>query len=469
MRSEKWAVRSEQSTVAIKKARGVSLRAFLFIKRKSYFSLRILCGDLGFEGRAWRSKLRTRILQVLICLALLVGGCARQDRTVVSLSSWGDLKEAAILGDLCRMFEKANPGVRVALQRVPYGEYNSKLMTQFAAGLAPDVLFVGIGQVTEFFPRGVMEPLDPYLARDPVDLKAYYPKSIEAFLLKGKLYALPRDIAPVACVYYNKDLFAKAGVPNPKDDWDWDQLLSAAQKLTARDEKGGVTCWGYTDDWVDPGPWFLSMGADWTDNWRHPTRYTFTDPAFVKGLQMRADLVHKYKVTPSASAVMALGGGTANLFINGRAAMFFSGIWKAPLFRGIKEFDWDVAMFPKGPTGKRGFIMGIAGYGISSSSKHKDLAWKLVKFLGGGEAAAVFARSGLAQPTLMKVADSPLFLDDQKPLNKRMLIRAVEYGRWEPAALNWREVVNGYVSPTFDRIWSGDWTARKAVDEWPGS
>ena len=91
-------------------------------------------------------------------------------------------------------------------------------------------------------------------------------------------------------------------------------------------------------------------------------------------------------------------GGTsaADFFLNGQAAMFFSGIWKTPYLRQGKKFKWDVVMFPKGPTGKRGFWLGSACYGLSASSKHKEIGWKLIRFLTGEEAEKTFAATGFA-------------------------------------------------------------------------
>lgn len=414
-----------------------------------------------------------RIRRLLTTLAVALGAlllhpaCTRKGTSdaTITLSSWGDLKEAAILGELCRAFEREHPGVRVALQRVPYGEYGPKIMSQFTAGVAPDVLFIGSQQVVEYHPRGVLEPLNDYIARDGLDLKAFYPETIDLYAVGDVHYGLPRDIAPIACVFYNKDLFRRQGVPYPTDDWNWDDLLAAARKLTLKGPDGKVTCWGYTEDWLIAEAWFMSMGADWVDDWKNPTRYTFQDPNFVKGLQFRADLMYKHRVTPDAVASTALAGGTTDLFVSGKAGMFLSGYWKSPLFRDIRSFDWDVAMFPKGPTGKRGFVSGGSGYGICSKSKRKDLAWELVKFLTGEKGQTMFARTGLAQPALKKVAESKAFLDDQKPLNKKMLLRAVAYGRNAPCALNWREILESYITPTLDRVWNGQWTAQRGIDE----
>ncbi len=403
----------------------------------------------------------------ILVLALTVLGCAKRDQNLhLTLSSWGDIQEAALLGQVCRMFEERNPGLKVDLQRVPYNEYTAKLMTQFTTGLAPDVIFVGSNDITEFHPRGMFTSLEGFLQTDrEVDRKAYVSQAIERFTFSDGLVALPRDIMTVSCVYVNLDLFRKAGLPPPTDDWNWDAFLHAAQKLTTRDASGNVTCWGFTDEWINPDPWVMSMGGDWVDDGLHPRRYRVGDPAWVKGIQYRADLIHRYKVCPSPSAILALGGGSVDLFLNGKAAMLLTGIWKSTQLRDIKSFAWDCAMFPKGPTGRRGFVMGVSAYGISSTSKHKAEAWKLLKFLTGEEASRLFARAGFAQPALRKVASSSDFLDDRPPKNKGMLLKALDYGRWEPAALNWREVRNGIIGPALDRVWNGTLNAQEAVKE----
>ncbi len=318
----------------------------------------------------------------------------------------------------------------------------------------------------EFQPRGLLEPLNAYLDKDPeVHLKDYYPQSLDAFTIGGKLYGLPRDISVIAVVYYNKALFQKAGLPFPTDHWNWDDFLEITRKLTARDAKGNVTCWGFVDDWTAAEPWFMSLGADYADDWRKPTHYTLGDPNFAKGLQFRSDLVYRYKVCPSSTAIMALGGGPLDLFLNGQAALFFSGIWQAPRLRDITTFDWDCVLFPQGPTGKRGYRYAMSGYGMASTSKHKAEAWKLLKYLTGEEGQKGFAKSGLAQPAMVKVAESSAFLDGQKPLNKKVLLKGMPYGKWEPLALNWREVLEGIIQPELDRVWNNTESIQQALDK----
>jgi ABC-type glycerol-3-phosphate transport system substrate-binding protein len=265
-------------------------------------------------------------------------------------------------------------------------------------------------------------------------------------------------------VYYNKKAFDEAKLPYPTDDWTWDDLLADAKALVTKDEEGHTTRWGYSEDWPMLELWVYSAGGRWANDSKNPTAYTFNTPTFINAVQYRTDLITKHKVMPGPSNMTAMGGmGMSDLFMNGTAAMFVSGIWKTPSFREIKNFDWDVAMFPKGPTGLRGFPGGGSGYGMLTSSKNKKAAWEFIRYIAGPEGQAKLAGTGLTQPALKSVADSPAFLDGQKPLNKKMLLSAVQYSVYPPLAKNWMEIYQGIATPAFEATWSGKLTAAEAI------
>ena len=75
------------------------------------------------------------------------------------------------------------------------------------------------------------------------------------------------------------------------------------------------------------------------------------------------------------------------------------------------------------------------------------------------------ATTGLVQPALMSVANSPVFLDGQKPMNKKMLLTADPDGIFMPLMVNWLEVYQGTVIPTCDQIWSGKISVSQAVSQ----
>jgi len=233
------------------------------------------------------------------------------------------------------------------------------------------------------------------------------------------------------------------------------------------DDTGKVTRWGFVDDWPMWDTWVYDAGGSFTDNVKHPTKWTLaSDPDTLKGLQFRADLMNKYKVMLPPAGLAAMGGsGTSDMFVNGSTAMFLSGLWKTPQFRGIKDFKWDIAMLPKAPNGFRAFSTGGSGYGILKTSAHKKEAWELIKFISGEEGAKRLAATGLAQPALMSVSNSPLFLDGQDPQNKKMVLDAMKYVKYNPMCKNWFEVHDSIIGPELDKVWNGTETPAEALDK----
>ncbi|HET9870737.1 MAG TPA: sugar ABC transporter substrate-binding protein [bacterium] len=397
-------------------------------------------------------------------------GCGTKDQgTVIKISSWGDLQENVILVNLISEFEKLHPDIHVKLERIPFSQYVPKLLTEVVGGIAPDVIFVEVNNFTDLYLRGALEPLTPFIQRDNFPLNDYYPAVVDRFTSNGNTYVIPRDTAPIAVIYYNKQAFDEAHVPYPTDDWDWNEFVSDAKKVMKYDPKDPqrVTRWGFIDEWPIWDAWVYDAGGSFADDVKKPTQWTFaTDPASLVGIQFRSDLMNKYKIMPQPAGLAAMGGvGTADMFENGSAAMYFSGLWKVPQFRQITDFKWDVVMFPKNPSGFRGFPTGGSGYGILKSSKHKEAAWELIKYISGPEGARALASTGLAQPAIMDVANSPLFLDGKVPLNKRMVLDAMKYVKYNPMCKNWFEVHDSIIGPELDRVWNGTESPKEAMDK----
>jgi multiple sugar transport system permease protein len=420
------------------------------------------------------------LLAALICPARGVyaeGGAG--EPVVLRFRYWGDFKEIQALQDTIRAFEKAHPGVTVRGERVPSGdEYTQKLLLEQAAGLMPDVVFCG-ANFAEFAGRGMLRDLRPFVAADPsVKLSAYYPQLVDLFTRDEKLLALPRDIAPMGLVYYNKSLFDKAGLPYPDGDWSWDYVphpehgnrdfLTVAQKLTHRDPSGAVqkTVFGYSGSGNSTTMRNLiySSGANVVDDVFRPTRLLWDDPRVLRALTLTRDLLYKYDVSPSVTELEASGVSAHDLFAQGRIAMYVTGIWEVPRFREEigDRFDWDIAAFPVGPTGVRACPTGWSGYAMTQSTRHPKEAWELLKFLAGPEGLGRLARTGLAQPALSNLAASPLWLDGQRPKNRKLTLELVPHVRFEVVRAGYKEV-DALVNPKLDLIWNGTLAPEPAV------
>lgn len=391
------------------------------------------------------------------------GGGAAGKSVEIKVAFWGAPDELTIISDGIAKWQSQHPEILVKLEHTPYRGYVDKLLTRIAGRAAPDVICTEVDLFVTFQSKGVLLDIMPYVKNDPsIDIKDFYPEIIERFTVDGKLYAMPRDTAPFACVYYNKKLFDEAGLKYPTDDWNVNDMLSAARKLTKVDPEGRVIQYGfYAWAWQN---FVYAFGGSLVDDVRHPTRCTLDSKESIEGLQFYADLINKYGVHPSSIAMTNLAMGVQGMFMTGRLAMFSSGIWETPGLRKIDGFDWDVVMFPKGPKGVRGFGTGGSGYCILKSTAHPKESYEVIKALTGRDAEMLLAETGLAQPAMTAIAESQHWLGgDRPPKNRKMLNGAMKYVVYSPFSPAWRQAQELYINPELDLLFSGKKTAKEAV------
>ncbi|MCM8793790.1 MAG: sugar ABC transporter substrate-binding protein, partial [Candidatus Omnitrophica bacterium] len=360
-------------------------------------------------------------------------------------------------------WQKEHPEIKIELEHTPFAGYVNKILTRIAGGAPPDVICVEANLFVSLWSKGIFLNLNPFLEKDrDFSLRDFFPEVVKRFTVEGKVYGIPRDTAPFACVYYNKKIFAEKGIPYPTDDWTWQDLLEKAKALTEYDAEGRPIRYGfYGWAWQN---FVYSQGGALVDNVEKPRRSLLDTPESIEGLKFYVDLIHKYKVSPAPNALMNLGMGVQMMFMTGRLAMFSSGIWETPILRKAKDFDWDVVMFPKGPKGIRAFGTGGSAYGILKTTKYPEKAWEVVKALTDERAQTILADSGLAQPANRKIAESKHFaLDDKLPLNKKMLNEAVKYVIYEPFHPHWREINELYIVPELEMVFNGQRTVEEAI------
>jgi multiple sugar transport system substrate-binding protein len=402
---------------------------------------------------------------ILSALIIALAAVTLHAKNRLRIMHWGGQQEIAAINRIIADMKKEK-GIDATQDRAPSGNpYMEKTLTQIAGGTPPDVLFVEVNNFKEFALRGVLEDLTPYLKNDKtINIKDYYPEIIDRFTIDGHLYVIPRDIAPICVIYYNKKMFREAGLSYPKDDWTWDQFLDTAKRLVKKDAQGRTTQFGFLDEWPIWEAWAYSNGGALVDNVKKPTKCVMDSKETIGGIQFRQDLIYKYGVMPLPSQITYSGSFDASgMFMSGKIGMFYSGIWKTPFFREIKGFDWDVVTFPRGPKGMRAFPTGGSGYAIVKTSKLKKEAWEMVKRLSGEQGQKDLAAIGLLQPAIIKLAVSPVFLDGKAPAHKDIVLKAVKNIIFYPLYGRWEEINVSYTAPALDRVWSNQETAETAM------
>jgi len=306
-------------------------------------------------------------------------------------------------------FEKAYPDIKVNLEPVPQ-EYGTKLLANLAAGTGPDVYQVGDGDVAKFAAQGIMEPLDPFITADGLDLNATFFPAVAAFgQVGGTTYLLTKDYSPLV-LYYNKDIFDQEGVAYPTPDWTWDDLLAAAQKLTTKDRWGIQIPDGWGDWLWDRGivPIIAQNGGSLISEDGKTAEGYVNSEATVAAVQWYVDLFLKYKVAPTNADVASFSG--ADLFTSGQVAMLWTGRWPLKDYKAIDGFHFGTMGLPAGPAGKANTLC-WAGFAINSASGNKDAAWTFLKYLAAGDGAMEFAN--YAFTAVQAVAESQGLATDE--------------------------------------------------------
>ncbi len=433
--------------------------------------------------------LRRMVLPFVLALAGLLAGLAGGAEPItLRVSTWDGDIALKTMRELTKSFERENPGVRVKLESYPdYSIYHQKMMITYAAGVAPDVALMDPNNFQRLARRGALMPLNPFFERTPgFDIKAYYPEIVKAHSYKGTCYVLPRDIAPIGILYYDRQAFLDAGLGDPKTydkEWTWDlvphpergrlDFLTVCARLMKR-SGGKTTRWAFAGGWPDlvAQSAAIGMGGDPVDDPEEPKRITTDDPRWVAGYQYTADLIGKWGYMPSttetASVLMAT---TTQLFIQRKIAMFQDGIWEVPNMRrdikpGTKEyFDWDVCLAPgfwNGGRPTRRYLSGGSGFSVFSSTEHPEESWRLARYLSGEPGMTAMAKAGVAQPAIAELARRPGVwvpgpatpASQLMPRNRIATDEAVPFTHWTMTYENGK-TVGDRMGKGLELVWTG--------------
>lgn len=365
-------------------------------------------------------------------VALVLGCGAADDGRTITFSTWGSLDEIETLKPLLARFEREHPDVRVELLHIP-DEYPHKVRLMAAAGKMPDVLFLENQTLPGFAARKVLRDLGPFLAQGPALRAAdFYPQTLAALTWRGTLYAIPRDLSNLV-IFYNQDLFDRAGVPYPAAGWTYADMVAKAKAIAQGDERFGVGFAPYPLYWL---PYLWSDGVDVFSP--DLSRCTLLDPPVLASLRRYHDLRWRHRVAPTEAQVG--NARMSQLFAQGKLAMMVGGRWVVPGFRKKVAFRWDVAPFPRGLAGSV-VDADASGWAISKACARPDQAWKLIRFLAGKDACAAFAASGLIVPARPDVARSEAFLGGAPPRSSRVFLDVIPESRPTLTTPSYDEIV----------------------------
>ncbi len=356
-------------------------------------------------------KRRTSMLATLALAAGLATttGAAFAD-TKLRVFSGGSGQRPDLMRKLFDVYQQKNPGVTIDIET---GGATSELQRQYlstvlnAKDSAIDVYMIDIVNPAQYFGAGWLEPLDAYIGAPATVLKPYLPVYSVSNVVDGKLAAMPA-FADAMFMYYRRDLLEKHKIAEPKT---WDELAAAAKKIQAAEGNPnlqglsiqGAPIEGAVCTFLLP---YWGQGKDFND----PSgKMTLDKPAAVKGLSQWLAMVDQGVIKKNVAEVKT--PDTVNEFKAGQVIFAINWGFAWDRFKDDKDSTVSgkvgVMPLPAMAGGKSATCVGGWQWAVSSFSKNKAAAAKLVQFMSSPEASKFLASEGSLLPTYQSVYTDP--------------------------------------------------------------
>lgn len=367
-----------------------------------------------------------RILAVLLCIVLVLSmttACQSKEAATdgtepvtIRLATFqvGVNASAPWFASVIEAFNQEYDGkIILDIEEIPGDQaYVDKMKTYISMDDLPDLVFTGgYNLMDDALAAEAIVDLTPYFDADPEFAGRFFEDDIAYNSRDGKIYGMPVERQPIT-YFYNKDLFAKAGITAPAKTWD--ELMTQMEQL----KSAGIT--PVSMDTLDSAwlssLWLNSMvGTFSTDSntWMNqsmPKDYNSSD--FIKAADMTQKMLLNYTTKDALGGKYEHG---ANNFLNGSTAMIANGPWMISDFQAKGEDfvkNIGTALYPNDGI----FSGSMPGYLVGSKDQvHADAAVEFLKFITGEEMQGKMAEMYSAIPANRNVEISQTVID-QNPL-----------------------------------------------------
>ncbi len=342
--------------------------------------------------------LATVMTGLAVCGLLMFTSCnnkekAQKDSGPVTLK-WAlwDWDATAYYKPLIEAYNTTHPDVKIEPLDLGSSDYQTMLSIQLTGGDdSIDIVTVkDIPGYNTLQKAGQLVNLNDFIKEKGIDT-SLYGGTTEQITVNGNLYALPFR-SDFWVVFYNKDLFDKAGVPYPTNDMTFNEYDALARKMTSG--SGAKKVYG-----AHYHTWRSAVQLFGVLNGRNSIvdgKYDFLKPYYETILKQQKDgIVQSYAQLKTTSTHYS------GVFYNNSVAMLNMGSWfigtliqKVAAGEALSK-NWGIVKYPHPDGVPAGTTLGtITSLGVSAASKKKEAALDFVRFVTGPEGAEVIAKTG---------------------------------------------------------------------------
>jgi len=363
----------------------------------------------------------------------------------------GNEAHLAMLNGFAESFKATHPDVTVKFETIPPADYTQKLTFQLAGGNPPDAGWMMEDAAPTFANAGVLEDLAPTLnSAEGYDFADFSEPALGLWTSGDTVYGVPFSTSPFV-IFYNKDMFDKAGLEDPlalaaKGEWDMAKFQEVAKTLTEANGKWGFEFkdgQGYDSRIMHAlMPPIRAYGGDvWANG-----ECGFDKPEAVAAVQQLHDMVFKDKsIVPP--------GETGDYF-SGGSAMTINQISRASLMPKA-GFNWGIAPLPTGPGGESP-VIGQAAIVVFTAGQQKELAAEFVAHMTNKENVATMAQ--FFPPARNSVLSSDAFITSNKLIpaeQMKIVADAIAKGKVLPSHEKSPQILAA-MKPKIDALWRAD-------------
>ena len=425
-------------------------------------------------------KKLTYLFTLIVLLSLLLSACGGGEEAttppeaeqptgekvkLVVLTHWG---EEALLKPMQALFDEytaANPNVEIEYQTVTFDQLLPKITTARAAGTSPDIIHFYNLWLPDFASGGMMADPPADIASDIQ--ASYSPGSVGAVSFGGKAYGFPTEINTYQLIY-NKKMLAEAGIDKPPETFA--ELKDAACKTSKINDDGTTAVTGFAlMPGLDSGVVHPFLSLLWSNGGEYLAEdfstSLFNSPEGQETLQLYVDMINEKCSDPGL-------GGSFNDFVNGKAAMIIMANWIRATLQTTFADGYEnvgVAPVPHGEGDSSATLQYNWLWGVDQSSKNKEEAWKLVKWLNTprGEGKA----SPMGEYLTTALGAIPSRLSDQTALSETLsefflkaYLDSTSSTRPEPVLIGGQEVKTA-LQTQIESAWFGEKDAATALTD----
>ncbi|XUL88497.1 extracellular solute-binding protein [Streptomyces galilaeus] len=323
---------------------------------------------------------------VIVTGALLLTSCGSSDSGSSdgkTLKLWHyegpDSAMGVAWNEAIKEFEAQHPGVKVKFEEKGFEQIQKTAPMVLNSSDAPDVMEYNKGNATAglLSKQGLLTDLTAEATKRGWDKKI--PASVgttdlydtNGVMGSGKWYGVT-DYGEYTMVYYNKDLFKKYKIAEPKT---FDELTAAMDQFVAK----GVTPLANAGAEYPAQQYLYQLAlskADraWVDKYElYKGKTDFHDAAWTYAATTFADWVKKGYIAKTSSSTKAEDAGVS--WIQGKAPILFSGSWWYGRFQTEAKFDWGTTLWPGS-----NLTLGSGGniWVVPKGAKNKQLAYDFI-------------------------------------------------------------------------------------------